>query len=1193
MAKFTHLHVHSEYSLLDGLTKFGPLMDRAKELNMDSIALTDHGGMYGAIKFYFKAKHAGIKPIIGVETYIAKRSRFDKDPKLDSDQYHLILLAKNERGYKNLMKMVSKSYLEGYYYKPRVDFDLLKEYHQDVIALSGCLSGIGQFHYKKGEDALAEQGLLKLYEIFGSDFYIELQRHKSLKELEIVNPKIIAFARKHGLPLVATADSHYLRREDAEAQEILLCIQTQKTINDPNRGLSMIKEPNFYIKSQEEMQELFLDLPEAIENTQRIANQVDIKLTIGKLIYPNFPLPEGKTGDQHLRDLCYERIRHRFPEITEDLQKRLDYELSIIRDKGYPTYFLIVADFTNWAKKQGIGVGPGRGSAAGSLVSYAMGITDLNPIEHKLPFERFLNPERESPPDIDMDFADDRRDEVIAYVTKRYGDDHVAQIITFGTMEARAAVRDAGRALGYSYSDCDRVAKMIPIGAQGSHMTIDKALELSLELQQAYETEPETKRLLDVATKLSGVARHASTHAAGVVISDKPLYEYTPIQRESKGERIVTQYDMYSLDLNASDDAVGLMKMDFLGLRNLTILQKAIEFIKQNRNMTVDLLTIPLNDQRVFDIITSGNTTGIFQIESAGMRRLAKDLRPNTFSDIAAMIALFRPGPMDLIPAFVEGKINASSIKYPHPAIKSVLEETYGIIVYQEQCMEIAVKFAGYTMGTADLLRRAIGKKKKDLMEVEKAKFIDGAQKLHHTKQEAEDIFAMIEKFASYGFNKAHAASYALVTYQTAYMKAHYPTEFMAAVLSAETNAKISGSQKEEKIGDIVTESKRMGITILSPDINLSASGFTIDSVADKGGTIRFGLSAIKNVGEIAIDSIVVERKNGPYKDFQDFLTRVDTEKVNKRVIESLIKAGTMPDFGSRKALLYILDQLLAIIHKDKKLSEKNQVLLFAVDELSSTKQYTLEVPKDLAEFSDLEILRMEKELLGYSTVQRSFLAEYANLSPLISHKLGELAQTAKPDDNITTLGIITSLRKTLTKSSQAEMAFIKLEDETGEQECIVFPRVYEKVRDLLVVNQPVLVVGKIDNREDSQTIIVNQLISPNLPQDQIKSLVSASVGQAQYRSKSNWGTAKNEVPTKRKSEPGFELIIKPGTPRETLELANTMLKQYPGEFPLTIVLEYKTSIKRLKYPGKVDLSEVVKNQLEKLLGVGSLKIST
>ena len=711
MSDFVHLHCHSEFSLLDGLAKIPDLLSRAKELGMDSLAITDHGSMYGAIKFFLKAREYGIKPIIGIEAYQAKRSRFDKQQGIDSDSYHLVLLAENNTGYQNLMKLTTLANLEGFYYKPRIDMSILKEHSEGLICLSGCLNGEISQLLLNHQEIQAETRAREFLEIFGEErYYLEIQNHPKVEEQAKVNKKIIALSRKLGIPLVATNDIHYINAEDAEAQEILLCVQTQHTIVESKRPLSMISSPDFYMRNPQEMKGLFIQYPEAIENTVKIAARCNVEIELGRWILPSFEVPPGETGESFVRKLAKERLPARFSKITSIITDRLDYELDIICKKGYATYFLIVADFVNWAKDKGIAVGPGRGSAAGSLVAYSLGITDLDPLEHKLPFERFLNPDRPSPPDIDLDFADDRRDEVIAYVTEKYGHDKVAQIITFGTMEARQAIRDVGRALGMPYAQPDRISKLIPAGAQGFSMTIDKALQTTPELNYAYQNEPETKKLLDLARKLEGVARHASVHAAGVVISDKPLTNYTPLQKETRGEKIITQYDMYCLDLNAADGkAVGLLKMDLLGLRNLTILENSIKFVKETQRIEVDLLKIPLDEKKVYELITSGETTGIFQLESGGMRRLARDLKPNKFSDISAMVALFRPGPMEWIPTFIEAKANPKKIKYPHPDLKPILAETYGIAVYQEQCMQIANTMAGYSMVEADKLRMAIG----------------------------------------------------------------------------------------------------------------------------------------------------------------------------------------------------------------------------------------------------------------------------------------------------------------------------------------------------------------------------------------------------------------------------------------------------------------------------------------------------
>ncbi len=1074
MSDFTHLHCHTEYSLLDGLGKIPDLVNQAKNLGMDALAITDHGTMYGVIKFYLAAKNIGIKPIIGVEFYQASRSRFDKQTGIDSDQYHLVLLAKNNLGYQNLMKLVTHAHLEGFYYKPRIDLEVLNQHRQGLICLSGCLKGEIPSLLVADQDQMAKKRALDLKQIFGQDnFYLELQYHPKIPEQEKANEKLVYLSRKLGIPLVATNDIHYIYADEAEAQEILLCVQTQRTILDSSRPLSMISSPDFYLRSQEEMKGIFVQYPEAIENTQKISSMCNVEIELGKWILPHFEVPKGETANLFIRKLSIEGIKKRFPHVTDEITRRLDYELEIIAKKGYSTYFLIVADFVNWAKNHQIAVGPGRGSAAGSLVAFALGITDLDPLKYQLPFERFLNPDRPSPPDIDLDFADIRRDDVIDYVTKKYGRDKVAQIITFGTMEARQAVRDVGRALGMPYAQPDRIAKMIPIGAQGFPMTIDKALQTTPELSFAYEHEPDTKRLLDLARKLEGVSRHASVHAAGVVISDKPLTNYTPLQKETKGEKIITQYDMYCLDLNAAEGkAVGLLKMDLLGLRNLTILENCIRFIKEVRGITVDLHNIPLDDKQVYELISSGETTGIFQLESAGMRRLARDLKPKKFSDISAMVALFRPGPMDWIPDFIQAKENAKKIKYPHPDLKSILSETYGIAVYQEQCMQIANKMAGYTMVEADKLRMAIGKKKRELMKKEKAKFIEGCIKKGYSRSVAEKIFSLIEKFVGYGFNKAHSASYALIAYQTAYMKTKFPVEFMTAVLAAESRS-ASGPIRNEKLARSILECRRMKIDLLPPDINKSDVDFSIEKNETKQTDlkIRFGLSAIKNVGSAAIETILnARKKEGEFRSFTDFVNRVDLTKVNKKTLESLIKTGAFDRFGKRAALLSYYPQIVEKVHLRRRKLDNGQVSLFA----GTIDDQMTDIKDNLPETEELtkkELLLFEKNLLGF------YLTEHP-LSPyldLLRKKTTHTINTISSPKNAVILGgIVTQVKKITTRGTNEEMVFVKIDDFTGSIELVVFPNVYQRTKNIWLSDSIILAKGKISQKDDRFSMIVD-----------------------------------------------------------------------------------------------------------------------
>lgn len=1068
MSDFVHLHCHTEFSLLDGLSKIKDLLARAQALGMDSLAITDHGSMYGVIKFFLKAKEAGIKPIIGVEAYQAVGSRFDKQKGVDDDQFHLILLAENNTGYHNLMKLVTHANLEGYYYKPRIDMEILRQHSEGLICLSGCLNGEIPHLLMTNQEDKAEKRAKEFMEIFGKDhYYIELQKHPKIPAQDQVNGKLVALAQKLGLPLVATNDCHYVAPEDAEAQEILLCVQTQRTIVEPNRPLSMLSSPDFYMRSPEEMKGLFIQYPEAIENTVKIAQRCNVEIELGKWILPHFDVPENETPDTYLKQLSKERLHNRFTEITPEIETRLEYELGIISKKGYPAYFLIVADFVNWAKSQGIGVGPGRGSAAGSLVAYAMGITELDPLKHQLPFERFLNPDRPSPPDIDLDFADDRREEVLAYVTQKYGSDKVAQIITFGTMEARAAVRDVGRALGMPYSAPDRLAKLIPPGAQGFPMSIEKAITQTPELAAAYQNEPETKRLLDLAKKLEGVARHASVHAAGVVMSDKPLTTYTPLQKETKGERIITQYDMYGLDLNAADGkAVGLLKMDLLGLRNLTILQHCIAFVKKIKGIEIDIRKIPLEDKEVYNLITSGETTGVFQLESAGMRRLAKDLKPNKFSDISAMVALFRPGPMEWIPSFIEAKENPKKIKYVHPDLRPVLADTYGIALYQEQCMQIANVIAGYTMVEADKLRMAIGKKKLEVMKKEKAKFIKKCLERKYSQKDAENIFALIESFVGYGFNKAHSASYALIAYQTAYMKTKFPVEFMTAVLAAESRGS-SGPMRDEKVAQAILECRRMRIGLLPPDINESDIEFTIEET--KGSeNIRFGLSAVKNVGSSSIDTILATRKSeGKFVSLTDFLTRVDLSKVTKKTLECLIKTGAFDVFGKRSAMLTAFPTIVERIHTRKGKQQEGQDSLFAFEEDADKADHFPE----MEELSHDELLSFEKELLGFYLTEHPLTRYLPLLEKKVTHRLRDLTNTKQ---SVIVGGLVASVKKIITKNGKSEMAFVKLDDFTATIELVIFPSVYERTKQIWVNDRIVMIKGKVSEKEDRLSILVD-----------------------------------------------------------------------------------------------------------------------
>ncbi len=1065
---FVHLHVHTEYSLLDGMCRIGDVLTKTKSLGMNSVAITDHGAMYGVFKFFVKAQEIGIKPIIGVEMYKAKHSLHDKNTD-DRDRYHLVLLAKNLEGYKNLIKLTSIAHLEGFYYKPRTDLAHLKKYSSGLIALSSCLAGEIPQALLHNQTKQAENLLEQYLEVFKENFYLELQRHPGVESLDAVNNELVKLSRKFSVPLVATNDVHYIDPEDAYAQEILLCIQTQRTVMEKNRPVSMIDVPDYYFKTEQEMQTLFSDLPEAIENTVKIADQCNVEIPSGKWVLPFFKTPEDKKPENYLRELV-EKNKGRVSQMDQKvINERLNYELNIITSKGYSTYFLIVQDFVNWAKKQGIAVGPGRGSVAGSLVAYILRITDINPLEYALPFERFLNPDRPTPPDIDIDFADVRRDEVLSYVTNTFGQDKVAQIITFGTMEARLAVRDVARAMGMSYAQGDRIAKMIPQGKQGFQMKLAQALIESSSLKFAYQTEPDVKKVVDVAQRLESLPRHSSVHAAGVVISKDPLTEYVPIQRDTKEGKIITQYDMYCLDLNAVSNgkAVGLLKVDFLGLRNLTILENSLRFVFDTHKKKIDIHDVPLTDKKTFELISRGETVGVFQLESPGMRRLAKDLNPNKMSDITAMVALYRPGPMDLIPLFLEGKRNPKSIRYLHKDLKSILDETYGILVYQEQVMQIANSLAGYSMSEADNLRMAMGKKKKSLMEKEHLKFIAGCVKNGYSKSLAENIFNFMEKFAAYGFNKPHSASYGLIAYWTAYMKANYPVEYLTALLSAELQG-VAGPSREIKMAQAIEECRRMEIKVLPPDINKSYHSFSIEK-----DSIRFGLSAIKNVGEAAIESIIEARTKGDFIGFTDFLYRVDLRKVNKKTVESLIKAGAFLCFGTSATLFLHYPRLVREISDKKDEKEKGQFMLFGQEKAMINQKDSFEAAP---EFSEDELINMEKEVIGF-LISKNPLAKYKTIiEKKTTKKIGELNNEDINKVHIL-VGVISSKKIIKTKKDNSEMVFLTLFDESGSIEAVVFPSKYAKFGAVLSLNTIVIVKGKVTERDNRMSILIDNLM--------------------------------------------------------------------------------------------------------------------
>lgn len=1146
MIDFCHLHVHSEYSLLDGLSKIDELISQAKKLKMDALALTDHGVMYGAVKFHNAALKANLKPIIGVESYLTTADLKDKSPGVQKQTYHQLLLAKNYQGYKNLMKLTTIAHLEGFYYRPRFDFPTLEKYHEGLIATSSCLQGIIPQLILEGRDKQALTQCRYFLNLFGPDFYLELQKHEGVPELDRVNKTLFEFSRQLGIPIVATNDIHYVNFQDAKAQDALLAIQTKTTLADKNR-LTMIDSPDYYLKSPQEMKQLFSDLPDALKNTRKIADKCNVTIPTGKWILPTFPLPSGyKRSEKYLKDLADEGLLKRFPKPSKDQLNRLDYELKVICDKGFATYFLIVQDFVNWAKQHQIRVGPGRGSVAGSLVAFALRITSIDPIEHNIPFERFLNPERPSPPDIDLDFADDRRDEVIEYVANKYGKDKVAQIITFGTMEARGSIRDIGRVLGLPYSDPDKIAKLIPVG-----FNIEEALVNVPELQEYYRDE-KFKDLLTLAKKVEGTARHASTHAAGVVIGDKALTEYTPLQLESKNERVMTQYDMYSLDCNIDADAIGLLKMDFLGLRNLTILQNAIDFVIDQTGKRVDMSEIPLDDKAAFKLLGKGQTIGIFQLESGGMRHVAKKLKPSRFSDITAMVALYRPGPMGLIDDFIAGKKNPQKIIYPHQDLKPVLEETYGIAVYQEQALQIANVMAGYTLGEADILRRAIGKKKRAMMAKEKSKFTDRARAKGYSAEIAAKIWGYIEKFAGYGFNKAHATAYAMIAYQTAYMKANHPVEFMAALLSAE-------SSNKDKIPVAVDEAKRMKIKVLPPDINQSNIDFTIIKSADSLNhqAIRFGLSAIKNVGEAAIKAILAGRKKKSFTGLTDFCRRIDQQKVNKKVLESLIQVGAFDAFGKRARLLLGLESIRQTASEHQKTTASPQVAMFSGS--SASAQAVVDKLPQAEEFSKTDLLSFEKQLLGFYLTDHPLGEALKQIKSMVSHHIGDLDPQLHLNQTVTVGGSIKTVKKIITKKSGQEMAFATLDDDTGTIELIIFPRLFSNTKSVWLTDQPALVTGKVDFK-NRLSLVVDSVVGP---------------GQLQ---------PKTPVLSPKTPHLTFKLILSKDSDKTSLIKLNQLFQAHPGNDQVILELTNgpgQPKIITMPYP--IDFN-AIKSKVDKIV---------
>ncbi len=1055
---FVHLHVHSEYSLLDGASRINKLVEKACSYGMPALALTDHGVMYGIIEFYNQARKAGIKPIIGCEVYMAPHSRWDKQLGREKNEeafYHLVLLAENNQGYQNLMRLVSLGFLEGFYYKPRVDKELLKRFKEGIIALSGCIGGEIPKYIISNNIEGAKKALSEYLDIFGkSNFFLELQ-DSGLPEQKKVNKVLSELSSEFDVPLVATNDVHYLNKEDSKAHDVLLCIQTGSTINEADR----MRFPNdeYYFKSYDQMKEIFKGFPGAVENTMAVADRCNVNLKFGMNLIPSFKVPENYTTDGYLKELCDKGMKERYPQVTDEIKNRIKKELKVIEKMGFSEYFLIVWDFVKFAKNSNIRVGPGRGSAAGSIVSYLLGITDIEPLKYGLLFERFLNEERKSMPDIDIDFCYEKRDEVIRYVTDKYGEKRVAQLITFGTMAARQAIRDAGRVMEMPYADVDRIAKMIPMEL---NVTIGNSLEIVPDLKEVYENDKKIKEVIDTAISLEGITRQDSIHAAGVVISSEDLYNYTPIQKENEGE-IVTQYKMEDIQ------KIGLLKMDFLGLKTLSLIDKTLFLIKKTKHIDIDINNINLDDKKTFDILGDGECLGVFQLESSGMRELVINLKPTKFEDLVALLALYRPGPLQsgMVSDFVENKNKRKNINYLHPSLEKILKSTYGIILYQEQVMGIASELAGFSMSEADILRGAISKKKRSLLSRQKSKFLEGAKKRGIDEKIAVKVFELVNHFAEYGFNKSHSTAYAMISYQTAYLKANFPMEFMAALLSIRM-----GSQ--EKVAQYVNETRRMGITVLPPDINGSYSDFTVVE-----NSIRFGLSAIKNIGTNVIECIEEERKNGgKFKNFIDFCHRVNSSVLNKKTIEGLIKSGTFDSTGqSRKYLLENFDKIIEEVLKIRRDRDIGQFSLFDTSSDESEKillngvHYT---EKQFNEFSKKELLNYEKETLGL----------YISGHPLFEYKdtfsrLTPVESLSSVEDKsiIAVGGIITKVKTIFTKRDQ-QMCFMDVEDISDSVEVVVFPSVMEKYRGIIAEDSIVKIKGKLDKKEDQIKILASEI---------------------------------------------------------------------------------------------------------------------
>lgn len=1174
---FVHLHTHSHYSMLDGLGKINDLVKKAVSFEMPALALTDHGVMYGAVEFYKAAQKSKIKPIIGLEAYVARNGHLNKRSQIDLKPYHLILLAKNDEGYRNLVKLTTIAHLDGFYYKPRIDWELLQKHSGGLICLTACLAGELSNHIINKRLDLAKEMIGRYQALFGHDnFYLEVQYNPGLRQQLLVNEEIYRLSQSMGAPVVATNDVHYIEKSDDEVQDILLCIQMKKVLSDKDR-MSMLGE-DFSFLSPQEMKNNFFDHPEAISNTLKIAEQCNFEMKLGGVILPNFPLPEKKDANEYLRDLCQAGLAKRFPaQVNSDILERMDYELNIITKTGYAGYFLIVADFINWAKDQDIVVGPGRGSAAGSLVSYLIGITNIDPLKYDLVFERFLNPERISMPDIDTDFADSRRDDVLDYVAEKYGRDKVAQIITFGTMAARAAIRDVGRTMGLPYNYCDRVAKLVPMFTK-----LNQAISTIPELKEVLKEE-DGRKLLNAALRLEGVVRHASTHACGVVITPESLDNYSPRQFGSSGDNsIVVQYEGHSVE------DLGLLKMDFLGLSNLTIIEQALEIINKIHGRKVDIETIPLNDQKTFKLFQLGRTTGVFQLESSGMKRYLKQLLPTDLEDIIAMVALYRPGPMEYIPDYIDGKHGRKKPNYLHPKLQPILEKTYGVAVYQEQLLQIARDLAGFSYGEADILRKAVGKKIKELLNEQSSKMIKGMILNGIEEKVAQNIWEFILPFAAYGFNRSHAACYALIAYQTAYLKANYPAEYMAALLTADQG-------NADRIAIEVEECRQMGLAVLPPDINESFSTFTVisESLQEKQPRLRFGLFAVKGLGENIVKAIIKERKeNGPFKNLPDLLTRVKNKDLNKRSMEAMIKAGVLDSLEERNKLLYNMDRLLLFIKEATQTSLSGQDSLFDLSPRVSLSGLRLQ---EITPLDKKQKLIWEKEYLGIYVSDHPMQELSLKLNGLVT-KCAEL-KTGESSKYVKIAGVISAVKKITTKKGD-QMIFVLLEDSTGSVEVLVFPKTLEENPHIWRVDNIVAVLGKISDKDSEVKILCEKVAALNA--DNIKEVFShILVAPENGFRKNGFGnhynngyTAKRQDDVKMPEPQALNLMLNIKQPLDykVSKLLRELFANYPGNHAIELLIAKESGLRqKIRTSFKVSKSLDLIKQIENLIGPNSV----